>query len=228
MAAEFDIDKLGYPVVNRADGIDWVIDGQHRTYALRKQHVIPSDGTIECEVYENLSEQQMADLFLGRNRSRPVTAFERFQVAVTAGYAREQAITEVVKATKLEIGKERARGCIFSVGALQRVYDRLGPRVLRRTLETLRDAYDGAPVAFGGAIIEGQALVYSRHHGINDQAVAAGLGKDRHGIHGLRRRAEGYRERLGRQQAECIAAATIDVCNQGQDRKDRLPSWWKY
>ena len=65
MAAEFDIDKLGYPVVNRADGIDWVIDGQHRTYALRKQHVIPSDGTIECEVYENLSEQQMADLFPG-------------------------------------------------------------------------------------------------------------------------------------------------------------------
>ena len=93
LAAEFDINKLGYPVVNRADGIDWVIDGQHRTYALRKQHVIPSDGTIECEVYENLSEQQMADLFLGRNRSRPVTAFERFQVAVTAGYAREQAIT---------------------------------------------------------------------------------------------------------------------------------------
>ena len=65
LAAEFDIDKLGYPVVNRADGIDWVIDGQHRTYALRKQHVIPSDGTIECEVYENLSEQQMADLFPG-------------------------------------------------------------------------------------------------------------------------------------------------------------------
>ena len=32
--------------------------------------------TVKCEVYENLTEQDMADLFLGRNRSRAVTAFE--------------------------------------------------------------------------------------------------------------------------------------------------------
>ena len=36
-AAEFDFGKLGYPVVNRVDGTNWLIDGQHRMYALRKQ-----------------------------------------------------------------------------------------------------------------------------------------------------------------------------------------------
>ena len=36
-AAAFDFGKLGYPVVNRVDGTNWLIDGQHRMYALRKQ-----------------------------------------------------------------------------------------------------------------------------------------------------------------------------------------------
>ena len=37
IAAAFDMGKFGYPVVNQVDGTDWVIDGQHRVYALRKQ-----------------------------------------------------------------------------------------------------------------------------------------------------------------------------------------------
>ena len=32
---------------------------------------------------------EMARMFLGRNRSTPVSAFERFGVAVTAGYPTE-------------------------------------------------------------------------------------------------------------------------------------------
>ena len=48
------------------------------------------------EAPEKPNTQEMADLFLGRNRSRSVNAFERFTVAVTAGHAREQAIMRVI------------------------------------------------------------------------------------------------------------------------------------
>ena len=34
IAAEFDMGKFGYPVVNQMDGIHWVIDGQHRITAV--------------------------------------------------------------------------------------------------------------------------------------------------------------------------------------------------
>ena len=37
IAAEFDMGKFGYPVVNQVDQTNWVVDGQHRVYALRKQ-----------------------------------------------------------------------------------------------------------------------------------------------------------------------------------------------
>ena len=149
IAAEFDMGKFGYPVVNQMDGIDWVIDGQHRMYALRKQAAATRGTTIECEVYENLSEQEMADLFLGRNNARPVTVFERFTVAVTAGHARENAIMKIVTAAKLEIKRDHQKGCIVAVGGLQRVFDLQGGAILGQVLRTLREAYDAAPNAFG-------------------------------------------------------------------------------
>ena len=126
IAAEFDMGKFGYPVVNQVDQTNWVVDGQHRIYGLRKQPAATRGTTVECEVYENLNKQEMADLFLGRNRSRIVNAFERFTVAVTAGHARERAIMRVVTAAKLEIKKDQRKRCIFAVGGLQRVFEREG------------------------------------------------------------------------------------------------------
>ena len=228
IAAEFDMGKFGYPVVNHVGDVNWVIDGQHRVYALRKQPAAVRGSTIDCEVYEKLSEREMADLFLGRNRSRSVVAFERFTVAVTAGHARESAIMRVVTGANLQIKNDRRKGCIFAVGGLQRVFDSEGPAVLGRVLRTLRDAYDAAPSAFGRAVVEGLGLVFGVYQTrIDDESLIAALGKDRHGVHGVLRRAEEYRERVGRAQPQCVAAALVDVYNQGRKGKARLPRWWK-
>ena len=103
----------------------------------RRRH---AEAPIDCEVYEGLDDQEMADLFLGRNKSRVVNTFERFTVAVTAGHTRENAIMRVVTAAKLEIKKDQRKGCIFAVGGLKRVFEKEGAAVLQRVLETLRDA----------------------------------------------------------------------------------------
>src|SRR5215471_18814394 len=58
LAAELDLDKLGYPVMNLRDGIYWVLDGQHRVYALRENGFDDKD-TLDCEVYEGLTDAQM-------------------------------------------------------------------------------------------------------------------------------------------------------------------------
>ena len=226
IAAEFDMGKFGYPVVNQVDETNWVVDGQHRVYGLRKQPAATRGTTVECEVYENLNKQEMADLFLGRNRSRSVNGFERFTVAVTAGHARERAIMRIVTAAKLEIKKDQRKRCIFAVGALQRVFEREGPAILERVLVTLREAYDGAPNAFGRAAVEGLALVFARYQQqIDEESLIRALGKDRHGVHGILRRAEEYRERVGRTQPQCVAAAIVDVYNEGRKGKASA-RWW--
>ena len=76
-------------------------------------------------------------------------------------------------------------------------------------------------------VVEGLGLLYGRHPKINDAALVSALGKDRHGVHGLLRRAEDYRERLGRSQPQCLAAAAVDVYNREQRGKARLPRWWQ-
>ena len=94
---------------------------------------------------------EMARMFLGRNRSTPVTAFERFGVAVTAGYPAERAITEIVEDVGLKIGYPGTEGNVYSVGALRRVYDRYGAKTLERVLRVLRDAYNKQPGRLGPA-----------------------------------------------------------------------------
>ena len=155
IAADFDIDSFGFPVVCRVDGVNWLVDGQHRVYAIQKCGHATSIDEIECEVYEGLTMAEMARMFLGRNRSTPVTAFERFGVAVTAGYPAESAIAEIVAGTGLKIGYPKTDGNVYSVGALRRVYDRDGAGVLDRVLRVLRDAYNSSAHAFGARLVDG-------------------------------------------------------------------------
>ena len=227
LAKDFDPAKFGYPVVSRVDGVDWLIDGQHRVYAIQKAGFAKGTDSVDCEVYEALSQERMADLFLGRNRARVVTAFERFLVAVTAGYPREKAIMAIVRGAQLEIGHQQALRTVHSVGALIRVYERDGPEVLRRVLCILRDAYAGAPGAFGRVVVDGFGLVVARYADLDDAVLVGALAKDRHGVHDLLRRAEEYRERLGRLLPQCLAAAVVDVYNRGARRKARLTKWWR-
>ena len=171
IAAEFDINNFGFPVVCRVDGTNWVVDGQHRLYAIQKCGYAKASDLLPCEVYEGLSMTEMARMFLGRNRSTPVTPFERFGVAVTAGYPTETAITEIVESTGLKIGHPKVPGQVYSVGALRRVYDRHGPAVLERVMRVLCDAYQGAPAGLGRTLIDGVGLVVATYGGLNRQVA---------------------------------------------------------
>src|SRR5262245_64795158 len=65
LAADLDLDKLGLPIVNHRDSHFWVCDGQHRIAAL-KLFGFSDEDKVDCVVYENLSDSEMAELFLGR------------------------------------------------------------------------------------------------------------------------------------------------------------------
>ncbi len=214
-------------MVCRVESVNWLVDGQHRVYAIKKSGYAASTDELDCEVYEGLGMAEMARMFLGRNRSTPVSAFERFGVAVTAGYSAEVAIAAIVQAAGLKLGYPGTHGNVYSVGALRRVYDRDGAHILERVLHVLRDAYQSGSSAFGARFIDGVGLVLATYSRIDDKALVRGLASEPHGVHGLQRRAEDYRERLGRPVPQCIAASAVDIYNRRATKKRQLVKWWK-
>lgn len=227
IAANLDLNKLGYPIINHRDGMYWVVDGQHRIDAL-KQNGFEKDN-LDCEVYEDLSDAEMADIFLGRDARKPIPLFDKFHVSCTAGYRRERDILRAVESNGQRISRVKDGG-ISAVGALGAVYDRVGDVVLGQVIRTINLGFGGDPLAFDSSIIQGLGLVYNRYNGrTNEKALGQKLSTLRQGARELLRKAESIKERTGNQKKHCIAAAVVDIYNKGLGPRDthRLPSWWK-
>lgn len=229
IAADLDLDKIGFPIINHRDGIYWVLDGQHRVSAL-KQFGFGDKDTIDCEVFEDLSDAEMAEIFLGRDARKPIPIYDKFHVSVTAGHRRERDIQRAVESNGQKISRNQKEGGVSAVGALGKVYDRSGDVVLGQVVRAINLGFSGEPAAFDASIIEGLGLVFNRYNGrTNERDLGARLAELKHGSRELLRRAEAIRMRTGNQKKQCVAAAVVDLYNKGRAplAKDRLPSWWK-
>lgn len=229
LAATLELANLGLPVINHRDGVFWVIDGQHRIYALKENGF--GQDNVDCEVYENLTDVEAAGIFIGRNDSKTVPLFDKFHVACTAEYPRELAIRRAVETQGMKISRNKEEGCISAIGALGKVFDgagggKTGEVVLGQVVRTCRDAFASDPTGFDGSVIEGLGLIFNRYNGrTHEKDLASRLAQTQHGVRGLLRRAESQKERTGNQKAQCVAASIVEIYNKGS--KHKLPSWWK-
>lgn len=229
IAADLDLNKIGFPIINHRDGIYWVLDGQHRIAAL-KQFGFSDKDVLECEVFEGLTDAEMADIFLGRDARKPIPIYDKFHVSCTAGHRRERDIQRAVESNGQRITRNAQDGGVSAVGALGKVYDRSGDVVLGQVVRAINIGFSGEPAAFDAAIIEGLGLVFNRYNGrTNERDLGNRLAELRHGSRELLRKAEAIRVRTGNQKKQCVAAAVVDIYNKGRAplAKDRLPSWWK-
>jgi len=231
LVKNFDEQMFGYPVVNWRDGVYWIIDGQHRLVCARHVYGIEDQDrkqTIECVVYENLTDQEMAEMFDRMNDRLSVHPFDKFKVRCTAERQRETSILRTVESQGLKVSQQRVKGAVGAVNALGRVYDRAGDVVLGQALRTIRDAYDSDHAAFDRALIEGIGLVFNRYNGRTDEKrLAEALSGVKNGVRGLIQRAEAQRVRTGNTKVQCLAAAVVEVYNQRRKGRERLQSWWK-
>lgn len=222
-AADFDLEALGYPVVNYRDGSYYVVDGQHRIAALKL--IGWGDQKIQCECYDGLSEAEEADLFLRRDNRKAIASFEKFRIALTAERATETDINRIVLANGLTVSKNHADGSIRCVGTLRKSYQQAGGPTLGRALRIIRDAY-GSP-GLEAPVIEGITLLCQRYNGaLNDENAVARLANVHGGVNGLLGRAQNLRKQTGNQRAQCVAAAAVEIINAGRGGK-KLPDWWR-
>ena len=224
LAAGFDPEQLGAPVVSRRGGWYWLLDGQHRIEAYKRWLGSWEGQQVQCWCYEGLTEPAEADLFLTLNDTLTVGAFAKFKVAVQAGRDAEADVDRIVRALGLRIAAGRSGGGICAVATLRRVYDRAGPAVLARALRVIRDAYGDA--GLDGPVIEGIALVCQRYDGdLPERHAIARLGAAHGGVGGLVSRAGQIRRGTGASPAECVAAAAVEMINRGGRAK--LAPWWR-
>lgn len=233
IAVEFDPEHFGTPVVNLRDGHAWMIDGQHRAAALK---IWLGEGwedqSFEAEVYRGLTEAEEADAFLKRNNSMAVNAYNKFRIAVVAGWPDEQAVAGIVLRQKLTISRDKdADGRVIAVGTLLRVYRRAGAEVLSRTLGIIRDAY--GTVGLDAQTISGMSMVIHRYGtDVDDAEMIRRLSAANGGVGGMLGRAERYRKETGNPKQFCVAGAIVDTYNSRSAASKggnghRLLSWWK-
>jgi hypothetical protein len=222
IAAKFDIEKMGYPVVSRRGGAYYIVDGQHRIAALKMLGCL--NDKVECEVYEDLSEVEEAELFLGRNERRGVRAPDKFRVGITAKRETELEITKIVESCGLYISTTTADGSVRAVQTLRKIYKNFGGEVLRRTLMIIRDAYGST--GFDANVLNGISLVCQRYGDEFTNGFAVDkLSALRGGVNGLLGNANVLRKQTGSPKGVCTAAAVVDIFNGGRGGH-KLTPWW--
>ena len=148
MADDFQPHALGIITASkRADGHVYCLDGGHRISAARKADY---QGLLACRLFENLTIQEEAALFLTLNSSRAVQAIDRFKVRITQGEPVASGINNVLKTYGLHVdwANNESLGVISAIGALETVYAGAGVRepgqyadLLDKVIRTLDKAY---------------------------------------------------------------------------------------
>jgi hypothetical protein len=228
LVSEMQLEQLGYPTVNLRDDWFYIIDGQHRTEALKAWL---GEGwetqSMQCYCYEGdnaLNEDEEAEVFLKQNDVLTVTSFEKFRIGVRAGRPEEGDIDRIVRAQGLRISREKGNGAIRAVAALRKVY-RLSPDALSRSLRIVRDAYGDAGLE--ASLIEGIGLLCSRYNGdLREDVAVQKLGDAHGGANGLMNGAEKLRLQTGDPRSHCVAGAAVEILNRGRGGL-RLAPWWR-
>lgn len=226
IAVNMDIEQIGIPTVNKRAGHYYIIDGQHRVEAF-KQWIGEGweNQMLQCQVYENLSEEEEAERFLKLNDVLTVQAFDKFRIGFNANRPEEVEISAIVMKAGLTISQSNGEGSVGAVGTLRRVYRREGNAALSRALGIIRDAY-GSP-GLEAPVIDGIGLLCGRYNGeLKTDVAVLRLRSAQGGLAGLMNRAYFNKNQTGQPLNQCVAAAAVELINRGKGGK-KLPSWWK-
>lgn len=231
IAENFDLDKVGTFIASHRDGVYWIVDGQHRfhaltTWAKEEFGELWGDWTIQVWVHVGLDERKEAELFLSFNDRKPVNSYDKFKVGVTAELPVPSDINRVVLALGLRVDKDGKPGSVSAVGTLEKIYLAGGAPLLRKTLETARDAW--ASSGFDANAMYGIALFINRYEGrFKDYRLVKQLAAIPNGARGLKQRANVLKEQYGDTHAIAHAAAVTEYYNKGMRGTNSLGSWWR-
>lgn len=225
IAAHFDLEAIGYPVVSIRDGCYWVVDGQHRIQAALI-FGFSADDKLQMECYEGLTEADEAKLFLERDMRKAKSAWDKFHVAVTAGWTEEVEIDRIVRLHGMTVTPHRESRGIGAVASLRGAYRALGPPGLATMLRVVDGAYGDS--GFEGAVMDGVTTFLRRYMtAVNEEELTARLRVLPGGINGLLQPARKVRLATGSKLTDCVAAEITGAYNRAEKARSKLAPWWR-
>lgn len=149
---KFSMKLVNAIIVSNRDGVNYIVDGQHRSAAAR----IKGIRTLPAVVHYGLSYEEEAELFVELNKERRgLLVSEVFRGEVEAGNPRAIDLKSAIHAADYEIGKGQGRRKVQALQVLQKIYSADGPEMVTQVLQVLGDAYDGSSEANGRLMILG-------------------------------------------------------------------------
>ncbi|GHV17369.1 hypothetical protein FACS189425_03470 [Clostridia bacterium] len=156
----FDEAKLGTLTVSLRDGKYHIIDGLHRSKALKTlgyTHAL-------AIVLTGLTYEQEAELFRRLNKDkREVSTFDDFHAGLEAKDEMCVKINDIIKANGFQISKGSGFSNIQSIKALCGIVEYYGYKVLDDTLCLLANTWSGIPKASDYEFLIGTAEFVSRY-----------------------------------------------------------------
>lgn len=201
-------------IVSRRGGSLYVIDGQHRLEAAKLRGDIRD---LPVVVFDFDDPRAEADLFVQANRSRrQMSKLDDFHAAVIAGDSKAVAVSDVVTAAGLVVGRIQAwqywkPGEVVFVTAIQRALHSQGKAVVEQALGMISRAFDGLVLTGVGAVFEGLCAIVQQRakdgNPINTTLMEAVLAEV--GIPGWKDAVEGAEG--GQERAEAMLKALADA-----------------
>lgn len=218
LVSRWDPELMGIPVVASENGHYVVVDGQHRLAALREMAI--GDPRVEVEVLEGKDKPGMAHDFIGRNTTRPVLPFDKFEKLVNSGDATANHIVSILKTCGLHLNRQARERAVGGVVALQGAYAKDGKgEILRLSLSTLRSAFGDGPESFNGNLILGLATFFQSYPDADQKRTVATLARSAGGASGLLGKGRTIREVYGHSVAHGVATAALNLYNRGLKHK---------
>lgn len=232
---ELDPDLIGVlHVSERQSGRLVCIDGQHRLHGVK--NIFGNNGTlVECKIYQGLTRDEEAALFVGLNNFRRPTRIDVFLKNVVAKDPHACAINHIVVAHGFRVDRQKADGAITAVGALEETYfgfadvrepggkgaeskERIAkPNLLRDTLGVVRDAWGGTADSLHGHIISGIGrLLAARQRAMDVPEFVRKISLYPGGPTALIGAASGRRAVSGGRTGHNVAEVCVDVYNRGR------------
>ncbi|MDR2978270.1 MAG: hypothetical protein LBU56_02470 [Rickettsiales bacterium] len=155
----FDPFQVNAVKVNKRDGVNYVVDGNHTKEAIailtdsRETH-------IWCMVYFDLDFKGEARVFAEqKNCVRRLTPFDLYKAGVQAEKRELLVIKSLLDGYKLNVGKGYKNGSINAVSSLLYIHKKFGFQVLERTIKLCISTWGGDELALSFAPLRGVALM---------------------------------------------------------------------
>lgn len=223
----FDFNAIGAIWTSkRTDTFYAIIDGQHRVETIRR--VFGEDAEAPCLVYENLTDEEEAALFvLAQNRVH-LAPGQAFRADLYAGNPEAIAIRDMVESFGFSITPSvvdsKADGVIMAVSALRGAY-RQGPEVLADILLILSEVWQGERRSLQQDFIRGIAAFVVRYRGEFDMGRLIAKLKPL-SPHNVVRRADIYKAESSAKAPVAFGRALMQIYNTNMREAFRLDEWF--